>query len=164
MVVEIKGNLLTDAADMGITHICHQVNCQGAMNSGIAKSIREKYPEVYNNYYSLVRSVKVCNPDPDNFDKFLLGNTQIVFCEDVAVINMFSQSNYGYDGKRYTSYDAFAECLENIKEKLHADKVKIGFPKGIGCCRGGAEWPIIKKMIETILDGYIVYIFELEDN
>lgn len=27
--------------------ICHQVNCKGVMNAGIAKSIRKRYPEVY---------------------------------------------------------------------------------------------------------------------
>ena len=30
--------------------ICHQVNCRGAMNSGVAKAVREKWPEVYVNY------------------------------------------------------------------------------------------------------------------
>lgn len=27
--------------------IAHGVNCTGAMNSGVAKAIREKWPEVY---------------------------------------------------------------------------------------------------------------------
>ena len=40
------GNLLESDMD----YICHQVNCQGRMASGIAKSIREKWPEVYEAY------------------------------------------------------------------------------------------------------------------
>jgi len=41
-----KGDLLESECD----YICHQVNCQGKMNSGIAKSIREKWPIVFQNY------------------------------------------------------------------------------------------------------------------
>lgn len=39
----IEGNLLDSTTDI----ICHQVNCQGKMSSGVAKAIREKYPKVY---------------------------------------------------------------------------------------------------------------------
>lgn len=30
--------------------IAHQVNCKGVMGSGVAKSIKTAYPEVYNEY------------------------------------------------------------------------------------------------------------------
>ena len=36
--------------ESGCNIICHQVNCQGVMGSGIAKQVREKYPNVYNSY------------------------------------------------------------------------------------------------------------------
>ena len=42
----IIGNLL----DTNCQYICHQVNCQGKMNSGVAKIIRDKWPEVYTQY------------------------------------------------------------------------------------------------------------------
>ena len=31
--------------------IVHQTNCQGVMGSGIAKQVKERYPEVFNAYY-----------------------------------------------------------------------------------------------------------------
>ena len=37
MIKIIDGDLLNSEADI----ICHQVNCQGKMNSGVAKQIRE---------------------------------------------------------------------------------------------------------------------------
>ena len=43
MIHYVKGNLLDSDCD----YICHQVNCQGVMGSGIAKQIRERWPEVY---------------------------------------------------------------------------------------------------------------------
>lgn len=42
----IDGDLLTTNAN----YICHQVNCQGRMGSGVARQIREKYPTVYQWY------------------------------------------------------------------------------------------------------------------
>lgn len=44
MIKIIDGDLFSSNADV----IAHQVNCSSAMNSGIAKQIRNKYPEVYN--------------------------------------------------------------------------------------------------------------------
>ena len=39
-----------DIFDSGADIICHQVNCQGVMGSGLAKQIRERYPIVYEEY------------------------------------------------------------------------------------------------------------------
>ena len=158
MVQFVKGNLLESNCD----YICHQVNCMGKMNSGIAKQIREKWPIVYKNYmekYNILNGVSSA----------LLGDIQIVgLWEDYyttdfhqSVINMFSQEHYGYDGRRYTSYDAFWNCLNLIKQTVPKGKI-IGFPKKIGCDRGGANWPVILKMITEVLTEYKVFIYYLE--
>ena len=96
----IKGDLLESNVD----YICHQVNCKGKMNSGIAKSIREKWPKVYEEYFS--KWTKYSYEDGVLTEQDLLGEIQI--CEtSQKVINMFAQFNYGYNEIRYTSYDAF---------------------------------------------------------
>mgnify|MGYP002509055859 FL=1 len=46
MIHEVKGSLF----DTNCDYICHQVNCRGKMNSGVAKAIREKWPIVYDKY------------------------------------------------------------------------------------------------------------------
>ena len=46
MIHYVQGDITKSDCDI----ICHQVNCQGVMNSGVAKAIREKWPEVYDNY------------------------------------------------------------------------------------------------------------------
>ena len=93
----------------------------------------------------------------------LLGEIQLVPVEvDKTVINMFSQQYYGYDGKRYTSYDGFWSCLGQIREKVLVGS-KIGFPDHIGCGLGGANWEVIKTMIlEALSEDYDVYIYKLE--
>lgn len=137
MVTFHNGNIL----DSGATVICHQVNCQGKMNSGVAKAIREKWPEVYDRY----RVKYECEVD-------LLGTIQpVIINAHKAVINMFAQYNYGYDGRRYTSYDAFWSCLGEIKKYLNPGTT-IAFPRYIGCVRGGANWNVIYTMICEVLD------------
>jgi hypothetical protein len=75
---------------------------------------------------------------------------------------MYSQLWCGYDGARYTSYDAFARALEKIRE--HVDTgYSIGFPKNIGCGLGGGNWKVISALIEEILGkDYEVYVYELD--
>lgn len=148
----IKGDLL----EADLDYYCHQVNCQGKMESGIAKSIREKWPVVYVETFNYAKRFI-------SISDYLLGLINIVEVEkDKNVINMFAQEYYGYDGRRYTSYDAFWSCLGEIKTNIPKGS-KIGFPKGIGCGLGGANWQVIETMIcEMLDDDYKVYIYELE--
>lgn len=163
----VNGDLLNSHCD----YICHQVNCAGAMNSGVAKAIRDKWPIVYeeymNNYTMAV--AKVSNPgDMYNYSRepsdVLLGTCQAVPINDHQfVINMFSQAGYGYDGERYTSYDAFYTCLERIAKTIPKGS-SIAFPYLIGCCRGGANWNVIYEMIKQVLSSdYDVFLYKLEE-
>lgn len=163
MIYWKKGNLLESDCD----YICQQVNCMGKMNSGIAKQIREKWPIVYQNYMA---KCNFSHPSGYIRPELLLGDIQIVglwenFYETdfhQSVINMFAQQHYGYDKRRYTSYDAFWNCLNLIKQSVTTDK-KIGFPYNIGCGLGGANWNVILTMIDTVLADYTVEIYVLED-
>ena len=163
MIYWKKGNLLESDCD----YICQQVNCQGKMNSGIAKQIREKWPVVYQNYMAKCNSNHLSGYIRS---ELLLGDIQIVglwenFYETdfhQSVINMFAQQHYGYDKRRYTSYDAFWNCLNLIKQSVTTDK-KIGFPYNIGCGLGGANWNVILTMIDTVFTDYIVEIYVLEE-
>ena len=167
MMTAFKGNLLDSDCD----YICHQVNCQGRMGSGIAKSIRDKWPIVYDSYrakyeHAYWDAVSIYggeNASPSKIAELIIGDIQIVAIGDGrSVINMFAQSNYGYDGNRYTSYDAFMDCLARIKVEVPKGS-KIGFPHGIGCGLGGANWEIIEGMINVMLKDYDVHIYKLED-
>ena len=154
----VKQDLTTSDAD----YICHQVNCMGKMNSGVAKAIREKWPIVFTAYWNTFLN------ESNLLGKILL----VVFNESEprtwpdqpAIINMFSQEFYGYDGKRYTSYDAFWSCLGHIKEIVPKGS-KISFPYKIGCDRGGANWDVIYTMITTVLSNdYNIEICYLQED
>lgn len=129
----IEKDITTSAA----TLIIHQVNCQHTMGSGVAKAIKTKWPKVYYDYMSIHEQ--------------MLGDIQIVkVAEDKYVVNMFAQNNFGYDGQRYTSYDALDICLRQIAEFCKnemIDTVAISF--NMSCDRGGACWDIVLAMINN---------------
>lgn len=154
MVKYLKGNLLDSNCD----YICHQVNCRGRMGSGIAKQIRERFPEVYKEYRERYEHALKIGLEPDK----MLGSSDIVKLKDDNrhVVNMYSQRGYGYDGKRYTSYKAFEFILQQLKKEIPTECV-IGFPKNIGCGLGGGDWKVISGLIEeTLGDSHEVYIYE----
>ena len=106
-----------DLLESDCNFICHQVNCMGKMGSGIAKQIRARWPEVYENYSRVV-----------DFDMF--GKAQILYIEDAnipyqCVVNLFAQQTYGYDDNRYSETGEgkqikymWADIVENYtKEK-----------------------------------------------
>lgn len=164
MVHNVKGNLLHSQANF----ICHQVNCQKVMGSGVAKQIKEAFPKAYEDYIKHFNS-------PYASDDFMGDVTYTAIHEfgfgngEVGVLNMFCQDKYGRDSRRYTNYEAFYNALTRIVEfaELYEDtygrKPTIAFPYKIGCDRGGGNWTIISTMIEEVLGkNYEVYIYELE--
>lgn len=47
MITFVDGNIFEGFCDV----VCHQVNCQGVMGSGIAKEARGRFPEVYKKFH-----------------------------------------------------------------------------------------------------------------
>ena len=149
MIKYVHGSLL----DSDCNYICHQVNCQGKMNSGVAKFVREKWPEVFALYTHYVDGAS-----PDD----LLGRDEFIpINPNQQVVNMFAQRDYGYDGRRYTSYDAFWRCLVGLRQDTPASAT-YAFPRKIGSDRGGANWNVIRTMINEVLGDREVYIYTLD--
>ena len=138
MIKHIKCDIFESGADV----ICHQVNCQGVMGSGIAKQVRERYPWVYAHYKQLCKNFQ-------HRKEALLGMVQGTYInEDVKILNLYTQLNYGYDGKCYTNYNSLKEALEYILTHYHNKTIAI--PYLMGCHRGGGDWNIVYKMIEEV--------------
>lgn len=126
-----------DITQSDATLILHQVNCQHVMGSGVAKAIKTKWPRVYHDYMSI--------------EEQKLGMIQTVKVEDGKyVVNMFAQDRYGYDGKRYTSYDALDKCLQQVAEFCRNEMIDyIAIPYNMSCDRGGASWNVVLSLIEN---------------
>lgn len=156
MIHYVKGDITKSNCDI----ICHQVNCQGVMNSGVAKAIREKWSEVYEQYRALCKR--------QDGSGWLLGMMQPVEIQHIPpryVVNLFAQQYYGYDETRYTDYEAFYNSISHLAIELAAEPKKtIAFPYKIGCVRGGANWKIIKTMIEEVFSERDVTFYYLNDD
>lgn len=138
MLRVVKGNLL-DATELVIAH---QVNCQRKMNSGVAKAIREKYPEVFEEYL---------NTEPKlGFVDFISVDNGIHY-----IANMYAQDMYGYDGKQYTNYEAFRQCCKDIvkicKGAPEMEALTVAMPYKIASDRGGADWD---KIMDILLEEF----------
>jgi O-acetyl-ADP-ribose deacetylase (regulator of RNase III) len=136
-IIDIKGDVTTSTAQI----IAHQVNCQGAMNSGVAKFIRDKWPVVFEEYHKAWSKTTL--------GINLLGKLQLVKISDTQfVANLFAQLRYGYDGKKYTSYDALDDAIRKLAEYcVNANISTIAIPYKLGCGRGGADWEVVKSIV-----------------
>ena len=127
--------------DGDVDWIIHQVNSQGVMGGGIAKQIKEEFPNHFERYE------KYCN----KYSR-LLGT---VFSVD-GVVGVFGQDHYGI-GERHTNYAALLSGLDSFMGELlaeYSDYTKIGIPHGIGCGLGGGDWTIMRMLLEDLQKMY----------
>lgn len=121
--------------------IVHQVNCKGVMGAGLAKQIREQYPDVYTRYCDYCRRTPV--------DK-RLGSVQVVGTQSKIICNLFAQDAYGRDA-RYTDYNALRLCLMKVyKFMLQRELQSVGIPSRIGCGLAGGDWNVVQGIIQEV--------------
>lgn len=151
MIKIIKGDILEASEDV----IAHQVNCQGVMGSGVAKQIKEKYPEVYKKYKNYVNNFE--------FKSLLLGNCQIVeTTKEKYIANLFGQFGYGIK-EQQTNYKALEESLFSLKVSAKDNHKTLALPFKIGCGRGGGDWDIVYKIIEDVFQDYDVTLYQYDE-
>lgn len=141
----INGNLL-DATSGIIVHGC---NAQGVMGSGVAKAVKDKYPEAYQKYYAeylhgLLTPGWISVYNPSRYLTIVSGITQEYYGRDKNVV--------------YVDYDSLAEVFRKVKSIWPG--VPVHIPK-IGAGLANGDWEIISRIIDTIYpdDSVTCYIF-----
>lgn len=141
MIIEKISNVLSEPCHGFV----HQANCQNRMGSGVALQVKQKYPRTAEADLNTVAG-----------DRSKLGTFSWALNEDGKIgYNLYSQFNYGYDGKCYTDYEAMKNGLTAIKKHLSqfsttpTDPV-LAIPAKIGCTRGGGDWNIVKGILYEI--------------
>ena len=120
MIQEIDADLM----EYPLQGIIHQANCFHTMGAGIAKRIKEKYPEAYD------ADIKAGTIG----DSKRLGTFSVGHClrEDKYIYNLYGQYNYGHYA-RYTSYDAVDRALIKIARHAVENHIStLGLPKNMG--------------------------------
>lgn len=139
---ELKGDLLALAKSGQFDIICQGCNCQKIMGSGIAKQIREQFPEAYKVDRDDIRNALQRYGD--------LSHTYIGNHGNCHVLNLYTQ----YMPGPYFNIIAFESSLLKLKLILEKDQ-KIGLPQ-IGAGIGGGDWEEIKLVIQRVLSEYDV--------
>lgn len=150
-MVTIKEGDLFSAPD-GV--ICHQVNCKGVMERGVAKTFKYVFPEAYKIYKD------ICAHEKD-----LLGKNSFHIEDTGQTCCMFAQLDWRGHNVCNTDYAAFRECCKGIKSfiDLHKDKnYVINMPYRIGCGLGGGDWLIIKEILEEEFEGYNLILWKIK--
>ena len=138
----IHGNLLDAPEDI----IVHQVNCQGVMGGGVARQIKEKWPNVYDHYTRMVKTVEKLSIPREK----LLGTV----CWDMIqekirdggqdkwIASIFGQLDYNRNGERkvQTDYGALEKGLIEVANQACLYNESVAMPYMIGCGRGGGDW------------------------
>lgn len=136
----VKGDVFKALNTGEIDYVMHCCNAQGVMGSGIAKLVKEMYPDAFLAY---------CN-------NHSLGAVSI---ED-GIINVVAQQTYGTDRRvRYISYDALVTACEKVNDLIQG-KV-IGIPYLFGSDRAGGDWEIVSRIIKRTITSSQVKAYRL---
>jgi O-acetyl-ADP-ribose deacetylase (regulator of RNase III) len=146
MIIYEFGDILASDCDA----VGHGCNCFNTMASGIAKQIRELFPEAWQ-----------ADQNTLSGDKNKLGTVEIVECSNGTIINCYTQYQYKRT-ERCADYDAIRSCMIEIKDSFDPS-LKIGFPK-IGAGLAGGDWNVISRIIEEVFDDRNVYVYCLAVN
>jgi O-acetyl-ADP-ribose deacetylase (regulator of RNase III) len=142
------GDLLQAGEDI----IGHQVNCQGVMGSGIAKTLRDAYPNLYSEYKRFA---------DQHHPRELLGKCQLVEVGSKLVANLFGQLTYGRDNIRYTDYGALKQSLLTLKERARSQGDSVALPYNIGCGLANGDWKVVEAILQEVFIDYDVTLYQL---
>ena len=132
----IDGDLIKLASQGMFDVIGHGCNCFHSMGAGIAKSIKQAFPEAL-----------MADQFSRYGDKNKLGTFTHVDYGDFIVLNLYTQFNYG-SNKINVDYDTVRNCMKEIKRKYSGKRIGLPF---IGCGLAGGDWNIVSKIIEDEL-------------
>lgn len=137
MITHLNANIFT--ADKGIKDkdvvIAHSCNCMGVWGSGFAAQLRERFPDLYKQHFTL--------------KPYVVGTYQVLTNEQVAILNLFTSFMYGF------KKDAPTSILMNTKIALQSwsktiDKPVIVLSPAINSGLFNVPWEHTTKIIEEI--------------
>lgn len=145
----IKG----DICETPLEVIAHGCNMQGVMGAGVAKAIKNRWPEAFEVYVRDLEIIKKYDgPSPL---KRMLGYFSDCHTDDgKTIFNVYTQYYYG-PGKQARYIDVFHGMLCVARQSGMWDatgkyiKRDVAIPK-IGCGLGGLDWSIVEIFLKEI--------------
>ena len=157
----VEGDLLKHPL---VEVIGHQANCQNTFGSGIARSIKEMYPEAYE-VDTISASKKRNNLGTFSAVEISLNGKVNRYNNHIRrIYNLYGQNLGTIHGSqkrlRMTNYEALYSALEAMADSLMTSSENslqqpvVGFPYLMGSALGGGKWEIVQRLIEVAFDGY----------
>lgn len=139
---ELTGDLLLLAEQGQFDVILHGCNCFSTMGAGIAKVIKEKFPEAYQ------ADLQTLSGDQAKLGEYSQARIQRANMEFI-IVNAYTQFNWRGRGIK-ADYDAIQKIFKKIKTEFSG--LRIAYPL-IGAGLAGGDWAIISKIINDALEG-----------
>lgn len=128
--------------------VLHGCNCMNNMGAGLAKRIKQLYPEV-----------AVADSKTKSHDRNKLGTvTGATINANLSILNLYTQYAYG-GGVVNVDYDAMRACFEQVVQTAMPDYMFM-IPKNIGCGLAGGDINIVTPMITEIFKNKPYYLFD----
>lgn len=134
--------------------LAHGCNTQGAMGSGVARLVKEKYPGAYASY------VRDLDAGYGLGDVSFWSPLGLDDKSEFFIANALTQVNMGSDGKKYVSYDAVDRVFQTLTRAAQMGIYEIHIPK-IGAGLGGGDWGVISAIIQHRCKDVNVIVWEL---
>jgi len=138
----IKGDLIQYALNGEFDVIIHGCNCFCSMGGGIARLIRDHFPDAYQ------ADLKTDMGDMNKLGSYSSA-TLIRGAKTLTIVNAYTQYDFS-DKKIRADYTAIKKVFKKIKKDFKGKR--IGYPK-IGAGLANGDWQKISQIIETELKG-----------
>jgi O-acetyl-ADP-ribose deacetylase (regulator of RNase III) len=135
----------------GAQAIAHGCNCEGSMGAGVAKGVKERYPQLFEEYRRRCKAV----PREFNLGDAFLWKTN----DQPWVFNLATQERFWH---ARASYEAIDLALSNMRLQADEERIQaIGLPR-IGAGYGGLSWKKVRAIVERVFGGWpgSLYVYE----
>jgi O-acetyl-ADP-ribose deacetylase (regulator of RNase III) len=130
-------------------YLLHGCNSMGIMGAGVAKLIRNKWPNAYDDYsmtynsYGLTLGSIIPSKQPDG----------------KIILNAITQETYGRTGI-HVSYWAVSNVMRQLNRWADKEMKFVAMPQ-LGAGLGGGDWNVIEAIIENEAKNFqpVVYIY-----
>lgn len=135
----IYNSNLLDMFDLDLFDaIGHQANCYKTMGAGIAKAIKQRYPEVY--------EADINFPQQQGLTR--LGKYSVANTKHGLVVNLYGQLGWRKGTFPNTDVKALKDALFSfVEDNISDETMLLGLPYKIGAGLGGGDWDEIETAI-----------------